>query len=152
MSYSSPWDVTCCLIKRVKIPLLRVIVLSLFLFNFKIYIVTWWACPTSFNPVFRFSCFVFLLSHIWILSSTAIPHPPCRTTLLIIFLSSFHFINIGKSITYQSRILYPRLNHSYLSYTRLQIVRECNIQSCHGWWRHPWLLSYWHPFSSLKKK
>ena len=44
----------------------------------------------------------------------------------------------------------PVLDHelktySFLfSHSILQQVRDWNIQSCHGWWRHPWLLSSWH--------
>ena len=53
----------------VKIPLSRVIVLSLFLFNFKT-MVTWWDFPTYFTIVFHVSRFIFLLSHSWILSSS----------------------------------------------------------------------------------
>ena len=55
------------LIKGVKIPLSRVIVLSLFALNFKT-MGTWWARPTSFTLAFCVSCFIFFLSHSWILS------------------------------------------------------------------------------------
>ena len=53
----------------VKILLSRVIVLSFLLFNFKT-MVTWWYWTTSFTLVFHVSCFIFLLIHIWILSSS----------------------------------------------------------------------------------
>ena len=53
--------------RYVKIPLSRVIVLSLLFFNFKT-MVTWWVCPTSFTIVFHVSRFIFILIHSWILS------------------------------------------------------------------------------------
>ena len=50
-------------------------------------------------------------------------------------------------MTYQSWIMIPRLTHSCLSHPRLQQVRDWNIQSCHGWWRHPWLMSSWQEWA-----
>ena len=109
--------------------------------------ITWWTWPTFIILVFHFSRFNSLESLLDLVQRTAIPHPPGRTTLVIIFYTHSPFIHIGKSITYQYWILCPSLTHSCSSNPQLQWVCDWNIQSCHGWWRHPWLQSSWHsPF------
>ena len=75
--------------------------------------ITWWDWPTFFIIVFRVSWFISLDSLLDIFQNPAIPHPPGRTILVIIFYPLFSFINIDKSITYQSWNLWPRLTHSY---------------------------------------
>ena len=89
------------------------------------------------------------LSRVIYLSCPDHRNPPSTMQDYITYylLSSFPFINIGESITYQSWILYPRLTNSCLSHSQLQQVSDWNIQSCHGWWHHPRLLPYWYsPF------
>ena len=83
----------------------------------------------------------------WITSGSCPAHinPPSTIQDYITYyiLSSFPFINIGESLTYQSCIMIPRLNHSCLSHPWLHRVHDWNIKSCHGWWRHLRLLPSW---------
>ena len=51
--------------------------------------ITWWDCPTFVILVFRVSCFNSLDSLMDLVQHTAIPHPPGRTTLVIIFILFF---------------------------------------------------------------
>ena len=67
--------------------------------------ITWWACPTSIVLVFHVSRLGYLESLLYIVQHTEIPHPPGRTTFVIIFYPPISLINLGKLTTYQSCIL-----------------------------------------------
>ena len=47
--------------------------------------ITWWDCTTLFIIVFRVSSLSSLESLMDLVQNTATPHPPDRTTLVIIF-------------------------------------------------------------------
>ena len=95
MPFSSLWGVTSRLIKRVKIILSHVIVLSLLLFNFKNYGYLVGLAHIFYSCIPCLSFHLSLESQLDLVQITATPHTPFRTTLIIIFLSSSPFINIG---------------------------------------------------------
>ena len=53
--------------------------------------ITWCYCPTHIILVFNVSCFNYLESLLYLFQHTEIPHPPVRTTVVIIFISLFTF-------------------------------------------------------------
>ena len=99
----------------------------------------------------HYSCLSFLSFQLsWVTAGYFPAHsnPPCtrQDYISYYFLSSLYFISLGKFITYQSWILWSRLTRSCFSHPWLHQVHDWNIQSCHGWWRHPWLQSSWHTY------
>ena len=119
------------------------IVLYLFSINFKT-MVTWRAWTPFFILVFHVSRFSSLFIQLWILYNTQkylIQHVGLH--YLLYFYPLFPFINLGKSITYQSWILCPRLtNPIYPSMT-----------SASGWLNIPvtHLLNSWMGKTGMSK-
>ena len=110
--------------------------------------ITWWTWTTLIILVFHVSCFNSLESLMDIVQHISTPHPPGRTTLVVIFYTLLSFINLGKFITYQYWILWSRSTHSCFPHPWPQWLCDWNIQSCHRWWRHPWLQSSWQIYQS----
>ena len=137
------WGVMIHLIKRVKIPLLRMIV---FLSNFSIFwknIITWWCWPIFIILVFR----VYPFNLYWFTSGYFLAHvnPPSDSQDYISYYPSqiYYLFNIGNIITYQSWIFWPISNHLCFLRLILQLVCDCNIWSCHVLLNIPWLWNYW---------
>ena len=90
MSSSYIWGVTSSLIKRVKRPLSRVIVLSFFSINFKT-TVTSCDWPNYFIIVLHVSHFIYLLSHFWIFPPHSNPPATIQGCITFYLLSYFYF-------------------------------------------------------------
>ena len=106
--------------------------------------ITFWYWPTYIILVFCVSPF----NHSWFTAGYFPAHrnPPYARQYYISYYpySLYYFLNISNLINYQSWISWPRFNSYYVSHPRLPQVCDWNIQSCRGWWIHPWLWYSWH--------